>query len=39
MKVRWSKRAVKDLKEIGSYIARDNPAAARRWVERLRERA
>lgn len=39
MKLRWTARAKKDLLEIGAYIARDNPAAARRWIERLRERA
>jgi addiction module RelE/StbE family toxin len=39
MKVRWSASAREDLKEIGRYIARDNPRAARRWVEHLRRRA
>jgi plasmid stabilization system protein ParE len=36
---RWTERAVSDLLAIGEYIAADNPAAARSWVERLRERA
>ena len=39
MKLRWTDRAKRDLLDIGAYIARDNPTAARRWVERLRGRA
>ncbi|MEW6490860.1 MAG: type II toxin-antitoxin system RelE/ParE family toxin [Thermodesulfobacteriota bacterium] len=39
MKVRWTDRARRDLLDIGEYIARDNRAAARSWVERLRARA
>ena len=39
MILRWTDRARRDLLAIGRYIARDNPAAARQWVERLRERA
>jgi toxin ParE1/3/4 len=39
MKLQWTDRARRDLVAIGRYIARDNPAAARRWVERLRTRA
>lgn len=39
MKARWTRRALIDLREIGSYIRRDKPQAARRWVARLRERA
>lgn len=39
MKARWTRRALRDLREIGFYISQDNPAAARRWVARLRERA
>ena len=38
-RLRWSRRAASDLLEIGDFIARDDPSAARRWVERLRERA
>lgn len=38
-RVRWTARSLRDLREIGSYIARDNPEAAYRWVARLRERA
>ncbi len=39
MKLRWTHRARQDLVEIGRYIAQDKPEAARRWVERLRQRA
>ena len=39
MKLLWSQRAERDLVAIGRYVARDRPAAARRWVERLRRRA
>lgn len=39
MKLRWSQRAQDDLVEIALFIAEDNPAAARAWVKRLRERA
>jgi len=39
VKVRWSSRSLKDLREIGDFIRRDNPAAARRWVHSLQERA
>jgi toxin ParE1/3/4 len=38
-RVRWSLRSRRDLLEIGRFIGRDDPVAARRWVERLRERA
>lgn len=37
--LRWTDRAVADLEEIGDFIARDKPAAARAWVGRLQERA
>lgn len=39
MRVRWTQRAVRDLREIGHYIRRDNPDAARRWMAHLQERA
>jgi addiction module RelE/StbE family toxin len=39
MKLRWSRLAQQDLLDIGRYIAKDNRGAARRWVERLRQRA
>ena len=31
----WSRRARNDLKAIGDYIAKDNPAAAHQWVDKL----
>ncbi len=39
MKLRWTGRGRRDLIEIGRYIARDKPEAARRWVDRLRKHA
>ena len=39
MKLRWSDHARRDLLAIGRYMARDNPDAARHWIEQLRERA
>ena len=39
MKLRWTDRSLRDLIDIGHYIARDKPGAARRWVERLRRSA
>ncbi len=39
MKLRWTDHARRDLLAIVRYIARDNPHAARRWNEQLRERA
>jgi toxin ParE1/3/4 len=39
MKLFWTDRARRNLLAIGQYIARDNPRAAREWVERLRTRA
>jgi toxin ParE1/3/4 len=38
-RLRWTRRAKRDLLEIGDYIASDDPIAARRWIERLRARA
>lgn len=38
-RLRWSRRARRELLAIAEYIARDDPSAARRWVNRLRERA
>ena len=38
-KLRWTDRSRRDLLEIGRFIARDKPGAARRWVARLRQRA
>ncbi len=39
MRVRWTRRALRALDGIASYIARDNPAAAHRIVARLEEAA
>lgn len=39
MKVIWESRALDDLRRIQRYIARDNPAAAHRWVRQLTQRA
>jgi toxin ParE1/3/4 len=39
VKLRWTARALRDLKAIGRYIADDDPNAARRWVARLQARA
>ncbi len=39
MRLRWSNRARRDLLAIGHYIAADNRRAARRFVQRLVERA
>ena len=37
MLFRFSRRAEADLKEIATYIARDNPARAVTFVQELRE--
>jgi addiction module RelE/StbE family toxin len=39
MKLYWTETAKQDLLSIKRYIAFDKPTAAKRWVERLRERA
>jgi toxin ParE1/3/4 len=39
MRLRWTLRARQQLADIGRFIARDKPGAARRWVETLRQRA
>jgi len=39
MKLLWTSRAKTDLIGIGRFIARDKPGAARRWVEKIRQRA
>jgi addiction module RelE/StbE family toxin len=31
----WARRGRRDLHEIGDFIARDNPEAAARWVNRI----
>ena len=35
-RLRFSRNARADLKEIASFIARDKPVAARNWVERVK---
>jgi addiction module RelE/StbE family toxin len=37
--IRWSARAMRELEQIATYIARDNPKAAREWIARLRQTA
>jgi plasmid stabilization system protein ParE len=39
VRLRWTERARRDLLEIGRFIARDKPGAARRWVARIEVRA
>jgi toxin ParE1/3/4 len=38
MKVRFSQRALFDLRDIGDFIAAENPSAAARWVSTLETR-
>jgi len=35
LKLKWTKRALQQLKEAQDYISRDNPAAARDVAERI----
>ena len=37
MKIAWSPEAIEDLVSLRAYIAEDNPAAARRTVQHIRE--
>jgi toxin ParE1/3/4 len=39
MKLRWTKPALHDLEALGDYIARSNPAAAKRTVTAILEQA
>lgn len=39
MKLRWTAPALRDLEEIGDYIAKDNPAAASRSVTAILDQA
>lgn len=39
MRVVWLRTALRNLDETAAYIARDNPGAASRVVERLRQAA
>ena len=38
MKLFWTETAKQDLIAIRQYISVDNPAAAKRWIDRLRQR-
>jgi toxin ParE1/3/4 len=38
VKLIWSSRALRDLYHIGDHIAKDNPSAARRHVDKLVKR-
>ncbi len=35
--IRWSARAMRDLDQIALYIARDNPQAARKGINKLKK--
>ena len=37
--IRWSTRTMRDLDQIATYIARDNPQAAHKWITKLRKTA
>ena len=37
MRTRWTRTALRNLDNLGRYIARDDPAAAARTVERIFE--
>jgi len=37
-KLRMLPQALQDLQEIGDYIARDNPASAKKMIRHVRER-
>ena len=37
MYLKWTRPAIKDLKEAGDFIASDNPKAALRMSERVQE--
>jgi plasmid stabilization system protein ParE len=39
MKIVYGKSALKDLEAVRTYIARDNPDAARRVIERIEQAA
>jgi toxin ParE1/3/4 len=39
VKLVWSPRAKRDLAAIADFIALDDPVDARRWIDRLRDRA
>ena len=37
--LRWSRRSIDDLREIGRYISSDRPAAARKLLLRIQKKA
>ena len=39
MKLLWTETAKQDLISIRRYIARNNPAAAKKWIDNLRRTA
>ena len=39
MRVKWSRRAKRDLLSIGDFIARNSPEIARRFTQKLVDRA
>lgn len=39
MHLKWTRPAIKDIKDAGDFIALDNPAAADRMAERVKEAA
>lgn len=39
MKLKWTRRALRQLAEAQDYIAKDNPTAARQIAERIAEAA
>ena len=38
MRLFWTETAKRDLIAIRHYISADNPTAAKRWIDRLRQR-
>lgn len=38
MRIKWTVRARESLRECAAFIARENPAAARGWAQRIRQR-
>lgn len=37
MRIEWARPAVRDLREAGAFVALDNPGAAARMANRVRE--
>ena len=38
MELRWTRKALENLDQIGSYIAQDNPARASAFVGEIKEK-